>query len=224
MTEPPTLEIEAGVFIPTAPLPRLDPMLRIQGYKDLDRVRPRVKRVAAEMVELAHSLFEPQAALTKCVVESLSGEQLRVAPGVEFHCRAFARYLQPCPELVVFVLTIGERFDDALDALQREERMLEALFLDTAGWLGIEAISKQFASALRAEAIRRGQKITRRLSPGYSFKIEDTVVEWPLLEQQQLFSLFDGATLPVRLLESSAMLPRMSRSGLYGLAPRQNSR
>jgi len=32
-----------------------------------------------------------------------------------------------------------------------------------------------------------------------------------------LHSLFDGFSLSVRLLESCAMVPKMSRSGLYGL-------
>ncbi len=52
---------------------------------------------------------------------------------------------------------------------------------------------------------------TRRLGPGY--------VDWPLEEQAALVALLDGAPLPVRLLDSCAMIPKKSRSGLYGLRP-----
>jgi len=40
-----------------------------------------------------------------------------------------------------------------------------------------------------------------------------------LLEQKPLFELFSDTKLPVRLMESCAMYPKKSRSGLYGLRP-----
>ena len=41
--------------------------------------------------------------------------------------------------------------------------------------------------------------------------------EWPLEEQKSLFALFEGRAISVQLLDSCAMIPKMSRSGLYGV-------
>ena len=73
--------------------------------------------------------------------------------------------------------------------------------------------SKAFATYLRDWAQEHGYKLTSRLSPGYG--------TWPLADQKPLFSLFDGLSVPIRLLESCVMTPKMSRSGLYGLRPRR---
>jgi hypothetical protein len=44
-------------------------------------------------------------------------------------------------------------------------------------------------------------------------------VTWPLEEQPALFGLFGNAELPVSLMSSCAMSPKLSRSGLYGIRP-----
>jgi len=204
-------------FMPQNIAVRVEPMLRIQGYRDLSRVRPKVRQVATEMASMASEVFEPVVRYRCCRIERQKDQLLQLAPGVQLHADAFKKFLPQCKEVIVFVLTIGERFDERMDELQSGDQLLEALFLDTAGWLGVEAVSKQFAATLRSQALAAGVKLTRRLSPGYSFKIDNQMCEWSLYEQEQLFSLFGDEQLPVRMLESCAMLPRMSRSGLYGL-------
>jgi len=58
-----------------------------------------------------------------------------------------------------------------------------------------------------------------RMAPGYSYRVENQEerVSWDLLEQEKLFGLFGKADLPVELMDSGAMLPRMSRSGIFGV-------
>lgn len=194
-------------------------MLRIQGYRDLNRVRPRVRKIAAEMVEIAQAVIRPQACYRRLAVRERNGARLRLETGPELECEAFAKFLPGCDEVNVFVLTIGPDFDRTVDELQADDKLVEALFLENAGWLAVEATSKQFADALRQQAKSRGRKLTRRLSPGYTFKVAGTATEWSLYEQSKLFELFEQADLPVTLLESCAMLPRMSRSGIFGLRP-----
>jgi len=114
-----------------------------------------------------------------------------------------------CNRVVAFFLTAGEEFDKEAARLHAAGRILEVLFLESAGWLGIEAATKSFANCLRGWAHARGYALGARLAPGYG--------SWPLTDQKPLHSLFDGFSLSVRLLESCAMVPKMSRSGLYGL-------
>ena len=74
---------------------------------------------------------------------------------------------------------------------------------------------------LRAGAERDGWKMSLRMGPGYEYKLHNGGgrVRWDLEQQADLFQLFAGSPLPVELLSSCAMLPKMSRSGLFGQAP-----
>jgi len=130
---------------------------------------------------------------------------------VTFHSAEFAKVLGGCREVVVFVLTLGAGFDAEAERFTANEEIVEALFMEMAGWIAVERVTKNFAGHLASLLRDEGLAPTRRLGPGY--------VDWPLEEQAALFALLDGAPLPVRLLDSCAMIPKKSRSGLYGLRP-----
>lgn len=186
------------------------PLLRMQGYRDLDRVRPRIRDIAARAAALAQSVAVPEACYRRVAIESCTPEALQLA-GATFHSARFAKVFAGCAEVMVFVLTLGPAFDAESERLTESDEIVDALFLEMAGWLAVEQATK--ALALQVSDQVRGERLglTRRLGPGY--------VDWPLDEQAGLFALLADVTLPVRLLESCAMLPRKSRSGLYGLRP-----
>jgi hypothetical protein len=138
---------------------------------------------------------------------------------VRLHCAAFAYVLSACTEVVAFVLTLGPRIDERTNAQCTAGDVLDALLLDTAAWLALEDATRQFRDGLRARAVARGCRITSRMGPGYQYRIGGTTCTWRLDEQRPFFALFGDAPLPVTLLESCAMQPRMSRSGLIGVGP-----
>ena len=78
-------------------------------------------------------------------------------------------------------------------------------------------LAADIGKTLSAEGLSLGP----RLGPGYSYRLEglpaEKRVEWPLEQQRELISLFGDAKLPIELLESAVMLPKMSRSGLFGI-------
>lgn len=192
-------------------------MLRIQGYTDLERVRRPVRAAADEAAASVERLLDAQVRFRRVDVESCSEDALRLAGGETLHCNAFGRFLGDCSQVVVFVLTAGSRIDAELEKLAEAERLLDMLFLETAGWLAVEAITRAFTAHLRASVAREGFKITRRMGPGYTYPSTGGDAEWPLDEQGKLFALLGGENMPVTMLESSAMQPKMSRSGLIGL-------
>lgn len=206
-------------FQPARPRIVVDRMLRIQGYTALDRVRPRVREAAERNAERAEALFEPAVRYRRLRVASCSDATLTLRGNAELHCGAFSRFLSSAREVAVFVTTAGARIDEELERCSTEQRLLDMLLLETAAWLGIEAITKAFIFELRKRAAEDGLRLTRRMGPGYAYKSAAGVAEWPLAEQTTLFALLGEAALPVRLLESCAMLPKMSRSGLVGLVP-----
>ena len=209
-------ENELGVFSTHGIVVKVEPMLRIQGYTDLSRVRRVIRETAQQMAVLAERCFQPDVRYLRIPVSGCKNGVLSLETGTVFNCDAFSKFLLACHEVVVFVLTIGDQFDQELDELHRADKILEALFFENAGWLGVETVTRQFSQYLREQAGENREKITRRLSPGYSFKLESGVSEWSLYEQAALFALFEGKPMRVTTLESGAMIPKMSRSGLYG--------
>ncbi len=189
----------------------LNNVLRVQGYRDLSTVREDVRAIATTMTAKASTLAAPTATFRKVSVDSCEGASLRLSTGTSFKADVFGQVLRHCDHVLPFILTLGEALDDEVGRLLEKGEIVEALFMETAGWLGIEQASRDLAFHLQGQIKKNGLCLTRRLGPGYK--------EWDLLEQKPLFQLFSDTELPVRLLESCAMYPKKSRSGLYGLRP-----
>lgn len=206
-------------FAPGVPAIAFERVLRIQGYSDLTRVRPVIRRAAERMATLAARLSEPAVAYRHVAVRAINDSLLEVEGGVRMHCKAFGRQLHGCTEIVPFVLTAGAAIPRHVIDLVETGDLLEGLLLETAGWLAIEDATRQFKMRLRTNTLERGLRMTSRMGPGYSYKIAGRMHEWPLEEHPALFALFGDAELPVTLMASCAMSPKMSRSGLYGIAP-----
>ena len=213
-----------ATFIPREITVRVEPVLRIHGYRHPERVRRDVREHAERAVSLANSLLDPIVAYKQVAVGRCDANRLVLEEGTEFESPVFRAFADGARKVVVFVLTTGSRFGPQVEAFLATDDVLDALFLETAGWLGLEGATRCFARHLREVAARQGWRITRRLGPGYSYKTGSGFAEWGLGEQHRLFEVFGGAPLPVKLLDSGVMLPKLSRSGLYGLVPRAPDR
>jgi hypothetical protein len=198
-----------GHFVPRGLTIPVDPLLRMQGYRDLARVRERVRKIAATAAALAEGLVAPEAHYRRLRIEDCTESTLRLNTGAVFHSQAFDKALSGCTEVVVFLLTLGPKLDEEVARLSTRDDLVTALFLEMAGWLAVERSTKQLAEHLWSRAGAEGLRLSRRLAPGYA--------DWELAAQRPLFDLFAGIDLPVQLLESNAMMPKKSRSGLYGL-------
>ncbi len=201
----------------------IDPlkMLRIHGYKNVEKVRPVIRKAADDVAERAERLMAPVVHARRIDVATYDDERLTLVDGTVFNDVAFEHVLDGARTVVVIVMTVGTALDEAVMASMDNNTFepLDALFLETAGWLGIEAATKVFVRDLQQRTKREGVRVTRRLGPGYQYKVGGKQVNWPLEQQRKLFDVFGDAELPVTLMESCAMLPKMSRSGIYGLTP-----
>jgi hypothetical protein len=212
--------VSVHYFDPAPPVVRYERILRIQGYSDLERVRPAITSAAREMADLASALSRPRAAYTFVPIRRLDADGVELEGAVRLVSRAFAPRLADCFEVTPVVLSVGETLGSQVVDLTNKGDLLEAVLLETAGWLCIEDATRQLTSLLREQALARQCRITSRMGPGYSYRLEDDEeVTWPLETQPALFSLFGAAQLPVSLMSSCAMQPKLSRSGLYGIAP-----
>jgi hypothetical protein len=192
-----------GIEIPPAVL------LRMQGYRDPSAIRADVRKIAEKAAIRAEELLAPEAYYRRVAVESCAEGALRLANGTVFHSQEFSRAMPQCREVIAFVLTLGGRLDAESISLMEDFDLAEALFIETAGWYAIEQATRRMAEHIWSTLNGEGYRLSRRLAPGYH--------DWPLEEQRDLFALVEDLGPPIRLLESCAMMPKMSRSGLYGL-------
>lgn len=192
-------------------------ILRIQGYRDIGKIRPVIKRAAASAARETEVLIRPNIYFRVLSVRHCRGKTLELADGTIFENEAFERFLMEAQRIVVFILTMGHALDKAVIDHIAKDQLLNALFLETAGWLGVEAATRTLSVQLRRSAREHGHRLSPRLGPGYSYKLGGRSVLWPLEQQRTLFKLFANHPIDVQLLESCAMLPKISRSGIFGL-------
>lgn len=200
-----------------------DKILRIQGYRELEKVRPAIKRAAQSTASETEKLLRPHVYFRAVDVQKCKDGLLVLEDSIQFENEAFDRFLLGAKKVVIFALTMGYALDQEVKDRIAGDQLLHALFLETAGWLGIEAATKQFARYLMQMASTHHLRLSPRLGPGYSYKLDGRSVVWPLEQQQTLFQAFSGTTIDIELLESCVMLPKISRSGLFGFLPRKNS-
>jgi hypothetical protein len=163
-------------------------ILRLLGYRRPKTPPPRVMKVVEEAMDRAHELISPAAIYL--IIEK-------------------ADY----PEHIIFreteviglgISTVGERLDQEIAGLSKNNRMLEALVLDA---LGSEA-AERAADYTNAQICHR-EDIAHlhphpRISPGYG--------KWELEQQKIIFSLLPAEKIGVSLTPGMMMVPRKSIS------------
>jgi hypothetical protein len=212
------------VFEPKTVGLRFEQVLRMQKYKDLSRVHPEILSIAEAMTALAVKALKPAVHFKRIPLKVITSDALILETGTRFHSKAFEKYLSECDEVAVFVMTLGSALDEIELDMASSDKLVEAVFLETAGWLGIEQLTKLFSTHLRKLVASDGLRLGRRMSPGYTFRVEGAMCDWSLEDQKLIFDIFDKKKLAVSLLDSCAMSPKMSRSGLYGLRQKNEAR
>jgi hypothetical protein len=182
-------------------------------YPDLAPVAAEVRATAAAMAAHALEIARPIGWLRQTAVREIVGARVELDGGAIMTSATLALLLQDSPAVQLFVVTLGPQVDERVHELFEAMDGLEGLFLDTAGWVivqsALSAVRRRCAAKLRSE----GYRLTRRIGPGY--------LDWALEEQAIVFrALAAGATLPpMEVLDSGAILPEKTLTGLFGLIP-----
>ena len=90
-----------------------DRILRVQGYRDPARIRPRIRKIAERAAADIATIGTPEARFVRSGIESISNGVLTLSGGHEFNCAAFDRLLANATDVVVFVMTLGPGVDVA---------------------------------------------------------------------------------------------------------------
>jgi hypothetical protein len=184
-----------------------DLVLRLQRYRDPAAAPAALREAAAEAAREAAGLLRPRAVVWRGPVAAVeAGRAVRLGDR-RFASRLLARVLAHASVAYVFVVTIGEALERAVDEHGAARRGLEALLLDTAGLAAVLRLAR--AVRLRAREVERPARVTHRVSPGYG--------DWPVEDQAALLGVLGEAPLPVMVTSAAWMLPRKSLSGVLGV-------
>jgi len=111
--------------------------------------------------------------------------------------------------IALFVCSAGKTISEKSADLFKSGDPILGYIYDLLGSAIVEAAGDLIQSKLKLEALRNGEDITNRYSPGYC--------NWSTSEQHKLFTLFNEAPSGVTLSQSALMNPVKSISGLIGI-------
>lgn len=173
----------------------------------LDEVKAKLKKADWDLVqrllECEFHLIHPRAVYGASSVTEKQDHSVGV-DGVLLSSRVLAYHLRKDMNVFPFVATIGNGLQSRAD---ESEDMLVKYYFDAIGNLALNKTRKYLETHLKE---RFGFTCLSHLSPG-------SLSDWPIEEQQPLFSLLNGAeaAIGIRLTPQFLMVPTKSVSGIF---------
>ena len=195
-------------------------ILRTHGYRNKDLIRKKILDASNKSIERLSSSSTPVGYFCIEEISKHVMNKIELKCGTSFHSDLFKERFTKSKFLVAFVLTLGKEVDEKIKKISNySDEPLGALFLENASWLALELVLRDARSKISKFAKNNDMQIENRMAPGYTYpsKINRKRIMWELEEQKILFGLFDKESISIRLTDSCTMLPRMSRSGIFGL-------
>lgn len=181
------------------------------GYDDDKNLSARIASLIDDYAEHAHSLINPLFSYVIKDVEWARGSISLIEGSVIFKSRIVAQVLERCPQVAIFLVTIGKYLEETAFQLSRDGLILQATVLDAIGSNAVEKVADFAQDRIKEVAKARGLVTSRRFSPGYC--------DWNIGQQRMLFYALTGNTVGIRLTGECLMIPQKSISGIMGIGP-----
>jgi hypothetical protein len=123
--------------------------------------------------------------------------------------REVAAFLLKSSRIVVFAVTCGDAIEQFSRALMKQGHALEGLLVDIIGSELAEDLAESLHQQIEMAAAAEQWNTTNRYSPGYC--------NWPVSDQQNLFSLLGDDRCGIEVTPVSLMIPVKSVSGMLGI-------
>jgi hypothetical protein len=185
--------------------------LRNLGYGIDSEPQARVTTLVDEYIDHANELIDPLYSFIVRDVERVEGDLSFIQGEITFKSNVISRLLQPCSQVVIFILTIGNRLEDMVNHLVNEGLVFQGTILDAIGSAAVESLANSVLERARELAASHGQCVSRRFSPGYC--------DWRIGQQRMVFQAMEDDQAGVRLNKKCLMIPQKSISGVIGLGP-----
>lgn len=168
-----------------------------------------IEEVVAEAAEYAE--VKGGYVLKDDIEHNKKDKTIRIGNELFYLGRFISSRMRKAEMVAISVCTAGAGFSDWSKRLMAEGDMMKGYIVDVAGSEIVDRAMEHLQQIVFSEFEGQGMKITDPYNPGYC--------DWPVNEQQKLFSFFPDNYCGVSLSESSLMHPVKSLSGLTGIGP-----
>jgi len=189
----------------------LDKLLLSQSFKDTSQIRPEIIAEAKKALDIAMKLIEPTFLMDKFTIRKVDRDTILVQQ-TELQVGESSHLLNQAAEAVVYLSTIGNKLEIAVNKLSLEGDFELAYWLDCAGVLALNEIDNEVWAHVENLAAREGYGVGLSLSPG-------SLKGWDIKEQKQLCALLDPGTIGVTINDASLLVPHKSASSIIGIGP-----
>ncbi|MRG97686.1 hypothetical protein [Polyangium spumosum] len=193
--------------------------LRVPHAARLADIEERGVREAIELARrraLVMATFE--GVFRTAEVERVDEDEVvvRGAPPGLLRSPVLARRFARAREVALTAVTLGERWDEALDELARRGEPAEAWFLDMLGTYLVDRAARVVEARVEADLARAGLARAGRYRPGYE--------GFPLEAQSALCQVVEASRIGVTANEAMSLWPRKSVTTVVGFGAREDGR
>jgi hypothetical protein len=193
------------------PVVRTDQVLKGLGMKPSDADNYLVEMIS-EFIGKCKKLVSPRAAyvLYEQVKFDLTRHKVIISEKELNTGKIVTSFLKKSEAVIMFSCTCGPEVEHLSKQLMKNGNALEGFIVDLIGSELAESIAGNIHDYIGEKLATIGVGITNRFSPGYC--------NWPVTDQQKLFSLLKGNNCGIKLTPSSLMLPIKSISCILGIS------
>jgi hypothetical protein len=178
----------------------LDRLAMLQLLK-MDRFRDKAEKILDELLEMVRPVVKPKALYRMACIGSRQREWVEI-DGVRFTSRVLSKSLESIETVIPYVVTSGHELDE-LPVSSKD--LLRYYCLNVIKMGVLFQASKFFFNFLKE----------KYELPDYTHLHPGEFADWPIGEQELLFSLFDNTEgIGVRLTSTMTMQPIQSVSGI----------
>ncbi|MEA3223672.1 MAG: vitamin B12 dependent-methionine synthase activation domain-containing protein [Thermodesulfobacteriota bacterium] len=183
------------------------------GYSIDTKPSKRTLKQVKKAIEKVCEIGKPRA-LYKIFPVHTDKKSVHLGSETTLSGKRLTHVLSNCEKAAVFVVTLGPEIDHIISK-DMENSPSTGIILDIAGSLAAESAAQYIEDTI-ARSTQEDHDITMRYSPGYC--------DWPLEEQERLFSVLPADPAEVALSSECLMQPRKSVSGIIGIGPAKTIR
>jgi len=187
----------------------MDFVWRLLGKKEDHPVSPATKRRVHAIKAKALNLIQPKLTASIHEIAEVTLDRITMANGIGLKSRKLARYMDGAESCVVLAATVGPEIDNAINLMIAKKRLADAYILDALGSGAVESLVARFCQDIEEMLTQVDCIPGLRFSPGYC--------DWPITEQDKLFSLMQAENIGITLETSGLMQPRKTISATFGI-------
>jgi hypothetical protein len=171
--------------------------------------RKKINEIFKEVLEYFPTIIKPIGGWVKVPMLGIEHDKVVLEGNIKLGGGPVARFMVGSEFVIIMGCTIGTKFDQHLDELQKQGKYTEATLVDTLGSFTVSQCSDQIETGIMKTHFGDGYNKTPHCEPGST--------DWHIKEQKIIFSILDGQRLGIRLSDSMMMYPSKSVTSMFGI-------